>query len=53
MATAMGTNTISGTQAASVGRRRLKPPSDWQARLTIENDKAAAKQMPIDKKTFR
>ena len=53
MATAMGTNTNSGIQAASVGRNKLKPPSDWQASVTTEKEIPASRQIPIDKKMLR
>ena len=53
MATAIGTKTKSGIHAARVGRNRLRPPSDWQASVTTENEMAASRQMLIETKTLR
>ena len=53
MAAAMGRKMRMGSQAASVGRSRLKPPRDWQASVTAENDTATTRQMPIEQAAGR
>ena len=51
MATAIGRNTMIGSQAAKVGRNILSPPSDWQASVASVKATATDRQMPIQRKT--
>jgi hypothetical protein len=53
IATASGRKMSRGAQAASVGRSRLKLPSDWQANVTIVKAMATPKQMLNEKNTLR